>query len=308
VHAAGVLADTSLLNMDDAAVRSVFGPKAAGAINLHRATRDLDLEFFVSFSSMASAMGNPGQANYSAANAVLDRLAWLRASEGKAGQTINWGPWAEIGMSAAADGQRIFGFGVGTITPTNGIAALEQVMGTSRPQVLVLRMDWQRFVSMVPGASADPFLERMRSGLSATAPDGGGREPGVALVNLLAAPPEERHEMLERFVQAELAKVLELEPGDLPLDQPLNTVGLDSLMALELKNRVEVSLSITLPIVSLIQGPTITQLAEDLLARVEASTGADGGSAAAAADAAPSADEIARLLSRSTGSNSRPDA
>ena len=219
-------------------------------------------------------------------------------------------------MSAAAEGQRIFGFGVGTISPANGIAALERVMGGGLPQVLVLRMDWSRFVSMVPGASTDPFLERIRSGLAAPAGETGGREAGAALVSLLAAPAEERHAMLERFVQTELAKVLELEPDDLPLDQPLNTVGLDSLMALELKNRVEVSLSITLPIVSLIQGPTITQLAEDLLARVEAAaetSGAGGAPAgtgsgsSAATDGTPSAEWIATLLSRSTGSKRRTE-
>jgi NAD(P)-dependent dehydrogenase (short-subunit alcohol dehydrogenase family)/acyl carrier protein len=325
VHGAGVLADASVLNLDDDAVLRVFGPKAAGAINLHRATQGEPLDFFVSFSSMASVMGNPGQANYSAANALLDRLAWLRAAEGHQGQTINWGPWAEIGMSATAEGQRFGGVGVGTIAPAKGIEALEQVMGRTRglpadPQVLVLRIDWPRFVSMVPGAKDDPFLARIRANIETGGGERARGEPGAALTSLLAAPEEERLALLERFVQNELAKVLELEPDDLPLDQPLNTVGLDSLMALELKNRVEVALSITLPIVSLIQGPTISQLAEDLLARVEAAAGLEAGEgasigtaganagAAASADGAPSADEIATLLSRSTGSKSRPQA
>ena len=315
VHAAGVIADASLLNLTDDAVRRVLGPKAAGAISLHRATLDLDLDFFVSFSSMSSVMGNPGQANYSAANAVLDGLAWLRESQGRAGQTINWGPWAEIGMSAAADGQRIFGLGIGAIQPDDGIAALEHVLGTRRPQVLVQRVDWPRFVATVPGAGADPFLTRIRSGLASQPGFGSGPEAGATLVALLDAPADERQDMLERFVQAQLAKVLQMEPDDLPLDQPLNTVGLDSLMALELKNRVEVSLSVTLPIVNLIQGPTISQLAEDLLARVEASTAGRDSTSVASADpgsapgeGAPSAEEVASLLSRSTGSKPRVDA
>jgi acyl carrier protein len=238
---------------------------------LHRIARDLDLDFFITFSSIASILGNAGQANYSAANAVLDRLSWLRASEGQPAQAINWGPWSEIGMSAAAQGQRTFEFGVGQISPARGIAALTALAQDRRTESIVVPMDWSAFLSRVPGAARDPFLTSLRS---AAEPAGQtGRKGGdQSLAVLLAAPPEDRQGLLESFVRGELAKVLQLAPDDLPLDQPLNTVGLDSLMALELKNRVEGALAITLPIVALIQGPTVTQLAEDLLVRIEAAS------------------------------------
>ena len=101
--------------------------------------------------------------------------------------------------------------------------------------MLVLRIDWPRFVSMVPGAKDDPFLARIRADIETAGGDAARGEPGQALSSLAGGAEEERHALLERFVQTELAKVLELDPDDLPLDQPLNTVGLDSLMALELE-------------------------------------------------------------------------
>jgi NAD(P)-dependent dehydrogenase (short-subunit alcohol dehydrogenase family)/acyl carrier protein len=303
VHAAGILADASLLNLDDERFVSVFGPKATGALLLHRAMRSRDLDFFVSFSSMASILGNAGQANYASANAVLDRLAWLRASQGLPAQTINWGPWSEIGMSAAAESQRMFEFGVGQIAPDRGMAALALLVEDPRPESVVLPMDWARFISLVPGASRDPFLAAIREEFG-SAGETSRSDAGATLSGLLDAAPEDRQGLLETFVRAELAKVLELEPEDLPLDQPLNTVGLDSLMALELKNRVESSLAISLPIVTLIQGPTVTQLAEDLLVRIEARaasgdggpTGPTGAGGAPADSDAVSAADVALLL------------
>jgi NADPH:quinone reductase-like Zn-dependent oxidoreductase/NAD(P)-dependent dehydrogenase (short-subunit alcohol dehydrogenase family) len=271
VHAAGILADGILSNLDDAQFSSVFGPKAVGALNLHRATLDRDLDFFISFSSTSSLMGNPGQANYAAANAFLDRLAWLRRSQGRAAQTIHWGPWSEIGMSATAQGQRSFEFGVGTISPARGIEALGVVAGEDLPEIAVMPMDWARFISRLPSARTDPFLAVIRE--SVQLESDGGAVTGVLRETLLAAPAEERVPLVEQFVQAELAKVLELDPEALPLDQPLNTVGLDSLMALELKNRVEVGIAINLPIVSLIQGPTISQLSAEIVSRLDAPPG-----------------------------------
>ena len=275
VHGAGILADGILATMDDRQFASVFGPKAIGALNLHHATAHLDLDFFMSFSSTSSLMGNPGQGNYAAANAFLDRLAWLRRSQGRAGQTIHWGPWSEIGMSAVAQGQRSFDFGVGTISPVRGIEALGATSEMDIAEITVMPMDWGKFISRVPTARTDPFLSVIRDGVALEAEAG----PGAARVReeLLAAAPEDRTGLMIAFVRTELAKVLELDPEALPLDQPLNTVGLDSLMALELKNRVEVGVGINLPIVSLIQGPTITELAAEIVGRFEAPDGTGAG-------------------------------
>ena len=307
VHAAGVLADATLMLAQDAPFTSVFGPKALGAWHLHQATADRDLDFFVCFSSMAAQIGNPGQGNYSAANAFLDRLAWLRHTQGRPALTVNWGPWGDIGMSAVAEGQRVFDYGVERIAPDRGCEALGLLLGDQRPQAIVLPVDWTRFFERLPIARANPFLDELRfqadTGVTPEA-------SGAALASLLALPAEERPAALQGFIRGELATVLQLDPDELPIDRPLNTVGLDSLMALELKNKVEVGLSVNLPIVSLIQGPTIEELSVELLRRIDergtnlASAAGDAGGAtngALPADEMPSAEEIERLLARSGG-------
>jgi myxalamid-type polyketide synthase MxaB/epothilone polyketide synthase D len=254
-------------------------------------------------------MGNPGQGNYAAANAFLDRLAFHRRERGLAGQTINWGPWSEIGMSSTAQGQRSFEFGVGTIPPARGIEALALVVQDGRPELGVMPMDWARFITRLPGARTDPLLEVIRATVDLDAGEG-GVSAGAITETLLAAAPEDRQALVEQFVRAELAKVLQLDADALPLDQPLNTVGLDSLMALELKNRVEVGMGINLPIVSLIQGPSITQLSTELVDRlaVARAVGAEetGGAGGAAPDGQPPEEpmpdeaELAAMLSRAT--------
>jgi NAD(P)-dependent dehydrogenase (short-subunit alcohol dehydrogenase family) len=295
IHAAGVLADASLLNLDERRFRSVFPAKAGAALALDRATRTDALDFFISFSSIASVLGNAGQGNYAAANAVLDRLAWLQRDQGRAGQAINWGPWSEIGMSATARGQRVLDVGVRQIAPERGLAALGHLLRSETAESVVVAMDWARFMSVVPGAADDPFLSVMREEVPSSGTADRGDRDG-ALILLLAAPPEERFGLLEAFVRGELAKVLQLDPRDLPLDQPLNTVGLDSLMALELKNRVESALAISLPIVTLIQGPTISQLAQDLLGRIDVGDTEAGETAGAPESALGSAADMDALL------------
>ena len=98
VHAAGVLDDGIVAHLDQRRLRDVMAPKVDGAWNLHALTRDVDLDFFVLFSSAASVLGSPGQAHYAAANSFLDALAWHRRAEGRSALSINWGPWAEVGL------------------------------------------------------------------------------------------------------------------------------------------------------------------------------------------------------------------
>ena len=210
---------------------------------------------------------------------------------------------------------RTFDFGAGTIPPDRGIEALGLAVQDGRPEIAIMPMDWVTFLTRVPGARTDPLYEVIRETTDLEAPEG-GQAAGAVRAMLLAAAPEDRHHMVEEFIQAELAKVLELDRDALPLDQPLSTVGLDSLMALELKNRVEVGMVINLPIVSLIQGPSITQLATELTTRLEASqaseaAGTTDGAASSdgvtpgATEAVPTSEELAEMLSRASASRSR---
>ena len=162
VHAAMVLDDALLQDMTEERMWRALLPKALGAWNLHRLTLGDPLDLFVLFSSFTSLIGNPGQANYVAGNTFLDTLAWARRADGRAAQTIHWGPWAEIGMSAAAQGQRTFEFGVKAIPPEKGIQALGTVLQQGLPEVAVMPMDWARFISRLPSTRTDPFLAVIR--------------------------------------------------------------------------------------------------------------------------------------------------
>ena len=149
VHAAGVLDDGPLVQQEWDRFAEVMAPKVQGAWELHAATEDLPLDFFVLFSSVASLLGSAGQGNYAAANAFLDGLAHYRRAQGLQALSINWGPWAEVGMAAALEErtrQRQTERGFHFIEPTQGTRALGEVLERSYPQLAVLPLDWPRYL------------------------------------------------------------------------------------------------------------------------------------------------------------------
>src|SRR5262249_38081255 len=147
IHAAGVIDDGLLLQQDWQRFTRVMAPKIDGAWNLHTLTRGQRLDFFVMFSSMASVMGSIGQGSYAAANAFLDGRAACRRADGLAGLSINWGPWAEVGMAALHGGVRHQTklLGVRTIAPAAGLSVLERLLPLRRAQIGVLPVDWSEF-------------------------------------------------------------------------------------------------------------------------------------------------------------------
>lgn len=258
VHAAGVLQDGVLLQQDWARFRRVFASKVAGAWNLHLASRSLDLDFFVLYSSLASLLGSAGQGNYAAANAFLDALAHERRRRGLAATSINWGAWGGSGMAASLDDasrRRLAEIGIGTMDPEIAIEGLELALASGRPQVGVLAIDWQRFraarsagacyVTEIDGAAAEKKKD----------------DPRELLAALEQAPVERRMAVLLQHVRAQALSVLGVPPGH-PLDneQGLRDAGLDSLMALELKNRLQQSVGQPLPATLAFDFPTIAAL------------------------------------------------
>jgi acyl transferase domain-containing protein len=245
VHAAGVLDDGVLLQQDRSRLAAVLRPKLLGGWNLHLATRGLDLDAFVLFSSAAALLGSPGQGTYAAANAALDALAWLRRGEGLPALSIDWGPWAEVGMAAetARRGLSRPREGVGTIDPASGLDLLGRLLRNApAPQVAVL-----------------PFAEKGAARAPAEAPP-----PAPTWA---AVPPGERRAALLAHVRREAAAVLGLG-ADIPLEsgRSLFDAGLDSLMAVELKNRLQQGLGRPLLSTLIFDYPT----PEDLAAHLDA--------------------------------------
>jgi myxalamid-type polyketide synthase MxaE and MxaD len=263
VHAAGVLADGLAADLDRTRLERVLAPKVAGAWNLHRLTASLPLEIFALFSSATAVLGAPGQANYAGANAYLDALAHVRRAAGLPGTSIDWGPWRDVGMAAGPGGAGQVATSVGTIAPNRGTHALEQVLRGDRAQVAVLPTDWARWRELFPAVAAWPLLRGV-------VPADVGEARDVAMSTdaaaALAASPAQRPALLAAFLVDETAAVMGLRPEELDADLPLTDLGLDSLMALELRNRVEAALDVELPIMQLVEGRSIAELTTELTA------------------------------------------
>ena len=237
IHSVGVLSDGALTNQDWERFEQVLWPKVLGAWHLHRATLDRDLDMFVLFSSRVGVMGNPGQANHAAANAFLDQLAGHRRALGLAGQAIAWGAWSEIGEAAEQreriDRQRS-ALGGRWFTPQQGIRAFDRLVRQDATHSVVMSMDWPVFEEAV---EEPPIL--VEELLSAASEESADAAAGPAdLLSMLRSSPAAAHQdLLASFLQNEVQAVLRLPSAPSPTVGFFD-LGMDSLMAVELRNRV----------------------------------------------------------------------
>ncbi|HEX5081064.1 MAG TPA: SDR family NAD(P)-dependent oxidoreductase, partial [Blastocatellia bacterium] len=274
IHAAGILDDGILLQQNIERFRKVMAPKCAGAWNLHIATSEDPLDFFILFSSVASLLGSPGQGNYSAANSFLDSLAHYRRGLGLPAMSINWGPWSEIGLAARPDrGERLALRGVGSMAPERAIDALQKLFAERPTQVAVMPFDLEQWRLFNPAADGASLLAGVSSETEGTAAQATSRAAGRTRAKrdaLLAAEPQERQALLETYLREQVARVLGLSPANLDAHQPLNRFGLDSLMAVEVKNRIELDIGAHIPVVRLLQGPSLAHIADQLAGQLTA--------------------------------------
>ena len=221
MHAAGILDDGILARLDERRLRDVMAPKVEGAWNLHALTRDAALDFFVLFSSAASVLGSPGQAHYAAANAFLDALAWHRRAEGRPALSINWGPWAEVGLATQPEQLRhLIEHGVEPIPAADGVHALSHLLRMSATQVAVLRANWDQWRTGLPPGVDPPLLAHLGpESLDGTLTTGGARAPGAHLNDeVRRAGPAERQRLLESYLRDQAAGKLGLAPSRLDIE------------------------------------------------------------------------------------------
>jgi NADPH:quinone reductase-like Zn-dependent oxidoreductase/thioesterase domain-containing protein/acyl carrier protein len=294
LHAAGVLADGIITEMTLDQLDRAMAPKVQGAWNLHEATRNAPLDFFVLFSSVASVLGSPGQANYAAGNSYLDALAHARRAQGLPAIAINWGPWAGSGMATAAGRDtNVKSKGMGLIEPEVGLELLGRLMKSDAAQVTVMDAAWSDMLRMLGSrrpALLNAIAEEVKDSGGETST---GRVDHAFRQQLLDADDATRKTLVQEYIRQELARIIGVDPSGLETDQPLSTFGLDSLLALELKNNLEGRLDFTLPMAKLMEGPSIASLAE-VTAQLVAGSAEPGGKANAAAQAA--AEEWSPLL------------
>ena len=170
MHLAAVLDDGILLQLDWERFQTVLGPKADGAWNLHTATLNAPLDFFVMFSSVAAVLASAGQGNDVAANAFLDALAHHRHAQGRAGLAINWGLWAEVGVAAQPEiTKRLMQQGILPFSPSQGMQLLERVLQLDSPQAMAIAVDWSRLL----GLMSPPILSLLAEEITdESGPDG----------------------------------------------------------------------------------------------------------------------------------------
>ncbi|MEM7050083.1 MAG: SDR family NAD(P)-dependent oxidoreductase [Acidobacteriota bacterium] len=263
VHAAGRLADGTLETLDGAQLRQAWEPKALGAWNLHRATLDAELDFFVLFGSVATWVGSAGQSTHAAANGFLDGLALYRRRLGLPASSIGWGAWSEVGKAVGAE-RELASRGYRGLTTELGLAALTAIVaspGTAlEPCLAVAPWSFDRWRTFYPEAAMAPRFAELATVPAASA------DLATRLAALAAGWP--RQLLLEGALRQAAGEVLGLAGDDIDGTQPLRDLGLDSLRALELRNRLEGLLVVSLPATLLWRFPTVSALAEHLLEEV----------------------------------------
>jgi acyl carrier protein len=268
VHAAGLPGDQTIERMDMNAIKMMFGPKVFGTWILGQLTKDMNLDFFVCFSSMVSVWGAKRQAHYVAGNHFLDVFAHYRRGIELPALTVNWGPLTGGGMlpgELVADLARI---GVLTSEMNQAIKTFGYLLGTDTIQTTVAKIDWRPFKEIYSVRKRRLLFERIELESDQEARQYSAPQRRI-LQDLQQAPASERREILASHIQISLAQVLGLASSQLPdLRQGFFDLGMDSLTAIELKSRLEQSLGASLPSTLAFDYTTIATLADHLLNEV----------------------------------------
>ncbi|KAB8314798.1 type I polyketide synthase [Tolypothrix campylonemoides VB511288] len=263
IHSAGVLDDATVLQQNWEKFATAMAPKVQGAWHLHQLTQTQPLDFFVLFSSAASLLGSPGQANYSAANAFLDALAHYRSSLGLVGQSIHWGAVSQVGMAARRGTDVLVQkYGMGVISPPQVLEALSLVL--AHPTVVevgVVPIQWSQGLQQWANWSFLADFQQILTATSATESE--------FLQQLKAATPNRQRNMLMSFVQEQIAKILRIKQAySIEPRQRLFDLGIDSLMAVELKNLLESQLNCSLSSTLVFDYPTPQVLVDYLMSQI----------------------------------------
>ncbi|WP_157897579.1 type I polyketide synthase [Mycolicibacterium rutilum] len=269
VHAAGEIGTTPLSDLDDAEVDRVFAGKVWGAWHLSEAANDMALDFFISTSSIASVWGGFGQTAYGAANAFLDGLAVSLRDRGIPATSVNFGPWS-AGMADAESRARLEQRGVHTLSPADALAGLADVVAPGLAQGVVARIDWSRFLPLYQQAGRRGFLAEVErevpSAVPAVAPSAGSRTELVE--RLTNAPVQQRKRLLTDYLRDAVAEVTRVDAAEIREDAGFFDLGMDSLMAVELRRRLEQGLGTEIPVTLVMDQPRLTDAADYLLGEV----------------------------------------
>ena len=279
MHTAMVLDDGMIAGLEPARTRAVLAPKVEGADNLDRATRAAGLDYFVAFSSVTTMIGNLGQGAYVAANGYLQGLMRRRRAEGLPGLAVGWGAIGDVGV-LARDAE-----GVAKLERISGIIALRSAEALSHLESLLTRPelcpDTVHCASFRPGAALQSIklLATPAFGQLFAAAESGAGDNSIDLASLIKGKSEiEARTAVAALVAQEVARILRLTVDEIDPTQPLDGLGMDSLMSLELRMGIEARFGVELPVVAISSGVNVNELAARLIA------GASGKEAPAAGE------------------------
>jgi len=271
IHLAGVLDDGVLTELSPERLHRVLAPKVDGAWLLHRHTSHLDLDHFVLFSSLSGTIGGAAQASYAAANAFLDALAAHRRHRGLSATSLAWGLWqpGETGMTAhlgKADLARLRGQGILPLDVHTGLDLLDRALQRPEAVLVTARFELQLLAQARAGTVDEAFLRALLTPALPVAHNAAAAEPTSLRDRLEATPEAGRTDLVLQLVRGEVAAVLRLAgPAAVAPGRPLKELGLDSLMAVELRNRLATLAGRSLSSTVAFDYPTCRALAEHLL-------------------------------------------
>ncbi len=266
LHLAGVIFDSLIGEQTLKDLPKVLSAKVTGSLILHELSLSNDIDMFVLFSSASALLGSPGQSSYASANAFLDGLAHFRRGKGLAANSINWGPWAEVGM--AADDhieEHASKSGLEYLNTNLGLEKFEEILLLNSVHTGVVGIDWKTMSSQF-SLGVPPYFSKLGSGAVAQVDPELARLKKEVIPMLQCAHESERVAALATVIEQQVIRVMGLDVNaSIKKDQPLQELGLDSLMAVELRNILSLISGKHLAATLLFNYPTIHSLSQFLI-------------------------------------------
>jgi acyl carrier protein len=289
IHAAGAVENKFMIEMDMDTYHRNTKAKIEGGWNLHRATLDRPLDFFVLFSSVSTIVGTIQQSAYGAANAFLDGLAHHRRSKGLPVTAVNWGPWADVGM-AAESGNDLDSRGNLALPVQASLHLMGELIASGTRQATVMIADWPKLIrayeALRRSGIAPPMFDHFK--VAKDEDENAKAEAKAMHAKLMSMSTQQREQELQVYLCKQIAQIMGLEPDDLDINQSLNTMGLDSLIAIELANKLQLTLQVALPMSIFIENPTVSSLAKQSTIAMEGGTPEESATADPETDAGSS--------------------